>query len=182
MPPPFSLQTPVEELYKYGLPRFGQTLSRKLALEVAAHSNKKDPGSATVEDLLSYLPMRYEDRSSPAHIRDLTDGMEASLELVVKIAGAFQVKNRRSHGRSSLFIFEVTATDPEKTGRPIVVWWFVSGTHAHDIIGYYTKRFTRGARFITFGRWDWDKRRAAPGSSLRLNARGEKSPAVFTQR
>jgi ATP-dependent DNA helicase RecG len=111
--------------------------------------------------------MRYEDRSSPAHIRDLTDGMEASLELVVKIAGAFQVKNRRSHGRSSLFIFEVTATDPEKTGRPIVVWWFVSGTHAHDIINYYTKRFTRGARFITFGRWDWDKRRAT--FSLKLN-------------
>lgn len=167
MPLPFSLQTSVEELYNYGLPRFGQTLSRKLALEIAAHSNKKDPGSATVEDLLSYLPMRYEDRSSPAHISDLIDGMEASLELIVKIAGAFQVKNRRSQGRSNLFIFEVTATDPEKTGRPIVVWWFVSGTHAHDIVSYYTKRFTRGARFITFGRWDWDKRRAT--FSLKLN-------------
>ncbi len=167
MPPPFSLKTPVAELYKYGLPRFGQTLSGKLASEIAAHSGKKDPGAATVEDLLGYLPMRYEDRSSPAHIRDLTDGMEASLELIVKIAGAFQVKNRRTHGRSSLYIFEVTATDPEKTGRPIVVWWFVSGTHAHDIINYYTKRFTRGARFITFGRWDWDKRRAT--FSLKLN-------------
>jgi ATP-dependent DNA helicase RecG len=167
MPPPFSLKTSVEELYKHGLPRLGQTLSHKLALEIAAHSNKKDPGTATIEDLLSYLPMRYEDRSNPAHIRDLIDGMEASLELVVKIAGAFQVKNRRSHGRSSLFIFEVTATDPDKTGRPIVVWWFVSGTHAHDIISYYNKRFTRGARFITFGRWDWDKRRAT--FSLKLN-------------
>jgi ATP-dependent DNA helicase RecG len=93
--------------------------------------------------------------------------MEASLELVVKIAGAFQVKNKRSPGRSSLFIFEVTATDPDKTGRPIVVWWFVSGTHAHDIVSYYAKRFTRGARFITFGRWDWDKRRAT--FSLKLN-------------
>src|SRR6476620_10424472 len=167
MPPPFTLKTPVDELYKYGLPRFGQTLSHKLALDVAALSSKKHSNSATIEDLLSYLPMRYEDRSSPAQIRDLADGMEASLELVVKIAGAFQVKNRRSHGRSSLFIFEVTATDPEKTGRPIVVWWFVSGTHAHDIIGYYSKRFTRGARFITFGRWDWDKRRAT--FSLKLN-------------
>ncbi|MEP6819369.1 MAG: ATP-dependent DNA helicase RecG [bacterium] len=167
MPPPFSLKTLVEELCKYGLPRFGQTLSHKLALDIASLSSKKDSSSATVEDLLSYLPMRYEDRSSPAHIRDLTDGMEASLELIVKIAGAFQVKNRRSQGRSSLFIFEVTATDPEKTGRPIVVWWFVSGSHAHDIISYYTKRFTRGARFITFGRWDWDKRRAT--FSLKLN-------------
>jgi ATP-dependent DNA helicase RecG len=77
------------------------------------------------------------------------------------------VKNRRSFGRSSLFIFEVTATDPEKTGRPIVVWWFVSGAHAHDIVSYYTKRFTRGTRFITFGRWEWDKRRAT--FSLKLN-------------
>jgi ATP-dependent DNA helicase RecG len=167
MPPPFSLQTPVAELYKYGLPRFGQTLSHKLALDVASYSGKKDHHNATIEDLLSYLPMRYEDRSSPAKISDLTDGMEASLELVVKIAGAFQVKNRRSHGPSNLFIFELTATDPEKTGRPIVVWWFVSGTHAHDIVSYYTKRFTRGARFITFGRWDWDKRRAT--YSLKLN-------------
>jgi ATP-dependent DNA helicase RecG len=167
MSPPFSLKTSIEELYKYGLPRFGQTLSQKLAREIASHSTRRDPSSATVEDLLSYLPMRYEDRSSPAHISDLTEGIEASLELEVKIAGAFQVKNRRAHGRSSLFIFEVTATDPDRTGRPIVVWWFVSGTHAHDIIGYYTKRFTRGARFITFGRWDWDKRRAT--FSLKLN-------------
>jgi ATP-dependent DNA helicase RecG len=167
MPPPFSLKTPLEELYKYGLPRFAQTLSHKLACEIASHAVRKDPSSAVVEDLLSYLPMRYEDRSNPAQIRDLVDGMEASLELVVKIAGAFQVKNGRTHGRSSLFIFEVTATDPDKTGRPIVVWWFVSGTHAHDIISYYTKRFTRGARFITFGRWDWDKRRAT--FSLKLS-------------
>jgi ATP-dependent DNA helicase RecG len=160
MPPPFSLQTPLADLHKYRLARFGQTLSHKLALEIASHFGKKDSNNATVEDLLSYLPMRYEDRSNPAHICDLTDGMEASLELVVKIAGAFQVKNRRSHGRSSLFIFEVTATDPERTGRPIVVWWFVSGAHARDIVDYYNKRFTRGARFITFGRWEWDKRRA----------------------
>jgi ATP-dependent DNA helicase RecG len=167
MPPPFCLNTSIKELYKYGLPRFGQTLSHKLAQEIASHSTKRDAGSATMEDLLSYLPMRYEDRSRPAHISDLTEGIEASLELEVKIAGAFQVKNRRAQGRSSLFIFEVTATDPDRTGRPIVVWWFVSGTHAHDIVGYYTKRFTRGARFITFGRWDWDKRRAT--FSLKLN-------------
>jgi ATP-dependent DNA helicase RecG len=160
MPPLLSLQTPLDELHKYGLARFGQILSHKLAAEIAGHAGRRDSSSATVEDLLSYLPLRYEDRSNPSHIRDLTENMEASLELVVKIAGAFQVKNRNPHGRSSLFIFEVTATDPERTGRPIVVWWFVSGTHAHDIIDYYKKRFTQGTRFITFGRWDWDKRRA----------------------
>ncbi|HEV7797609.1 MAG TPA: ATP-dependent DNA helicase RecG [Pyrinomonadaceae bacterium] len=167
MPSPFSLQTPIEDFYKYRLARFGQTLSHKLAVEIGNHTARKDSRSATVEDLLNYLPMRYEDRSNPAHIRDLTDGMEASLELVVKIAGAYQVKNRRSYSRSSLFIFEVTATDPEKTGRPIVVWWFVSGAYAHDIVSYYTRRFTRGARFITFGKWEWDKRRAT--FALKLN-------------
>jgi ATP-dependent DNA helicase RecG len=167
MSPPFSLETPIEELYKYRLARFGQTLSHKLAQALASHFGKRDPNKVTFEDLLGYLPMRYEDRSNPAQIRDLSDGIEASLELVVKIAGGFQVKNRRSYGRTNLFIFEVTATDPDKTGRPIVVWWFVSGAHAHDIVTYYTKRFTRGARFITFGRWDWDKRRGT--FALRLN-------------
>lgn len=160
MLPPLSLYTPIEELHKYEFPRFGQILSHKLALEIASHANQKDFKRASIEDLLNYFPMRYEDRSNPALIRDLTEGMEASLELVVKIAGAFQVKNRRSAGRGSLFIFEVTATDPDRTGRPVVVWWFVSGQHAKDIIDYYTKRFVRGARFVTFGRWDWDKRRA----------------------
>src|SRR6266850_901387 len=167
MPPPLSLDTPIEDLCKYRLARFGTTLSHKLALAIASNFTKKDYRNATVEDLLSYLPMRYEDRSNPAQIRDLTEGLEASLELIVKVAGGYQVHNRRSGGRSRLFIFEVSATDPDRTGRPVVVWWFVSGTHAHDIIDYYTKRFTRGARFITFGRWDWDKRRAT--FSLKLN-------------
>src|SRR6266550_1545259 len=167
MPAPFSLSTPIGELYRYRLARLGQNLSHKFAQALGNHFGKRDKSTATVEDLLNYLPMRYEDRSNPARIRDLTDGMEASLELIVKIAGGFQVKNRRSFGRSSLFIFEVTATDPDKTGRPIVVWWFVSGAHAHDIINYYNKRFTRGARFITFGKWEWDKRRGT--YSVHLN-------------
>src|SRR5882672_2475832 len=103
MPPPFSLNTSIEELHKYRIARFGQALSHKLALEVASHSGKKDYRNATVEDLLNYLPMRYEDRSNPAHIRDLAEGMEVSLELVVKVAGGYQVRNRRSPGRLRLF-------------------------------------------------------------------------------
>lgn len=159
MPASFSLKTQIDELYKYRLARLGQTLSHKLAVSLASHFGKKDYSKATVEDLLAYLPMRYEDRSKPAHISDLTEGMEASLELYVKVAGGFQVRHRPSFGRSRLFMFEVTATDPGKTGRPVVVWWFVSGPHAHDILHYYTKRFTRGARFITFGKWEWNQRR-----------------------
>lgn len=182
MPAPFSLQTPIEEFYKYKFPRLGQTLSQKLALDVAGYTHKKDRGAANVEDLLGYLPMRYEDRSNPAQISGLTPGAEASLELIVKIAGAYQVKNKRSYGHSNLFIFEITATDPHKTGRPIVVWWFVSGRHARDIIQYYTKRFPRGTRFVTFGRWEWDKRRAT--FSLKLTRPADELevlPAALTK-
>ncbi len=167
MPAPLSLNTPVEEIYKYRLARFGQTLSQKLAVALKSHFVKKNAAEVTIEDLLAYLPMRYEDRSHPARIRDLTEGMEASLELEVKVAGGYQVRNCRSFGRSNLFIFEVTATDPERTGRPVVVWWFISGSHAHDIVTYYTKRFQQGAHFMTFGAWEWDKRRAS--YSLHLN-------------
>ncbi len=167
MAPPFSLSTPIDELHKYRLARLGQNLSHKLAHALRNHVGKKENSAATVEDLLSYLPMRYEDRSNPARIRDLTEGIEASLELVVKNAGGFEVRNRRSYRRSRLFIFEVVANDPDRTHQDVVVWWFISGPHAHDIVDYYKKRLTRGARFITFGKWDWDKRRAT--FSLRLN-------------
>ena len=167
MPAPFSLSTPVDDLHKYRLARFGPTLSQKLAVALKSHFAKKSSSEVTVEDLLAYLPMRYEDRSRPARIRDLTEGLQASLELEVKVAGGYQVRNRRSFGRSRLFIFEVTGTDPERTGRPVVVWWFVSGSHAYDIVTYYTKRFQQGTRFTTFGLWTWDKRRAT--YSLHLN-------------
>ena len=171
MPAPFSLSTPVDDLYQYRLARFGPTLSHKLALALKSHFGKKTLTEVTVEELLAYLPMRYEDRSHPARIRDLTEGMEASLELEVKVAGGYQVRNRRSFARSRLFIFEVTATDPERTGRPVVVWWFISGAHAHDIVTYHAKRFQQGARFMTFGGWTWDKRRAT--YSLHLNKPAE---------
>ena len=45
--------------------------------------HKKSSAEVTVEDLLTYFPMRYEDRSRPALIKDLHEGMEASLELTV---------------------------------------------------------------------------------------------------
>jgi len=51
-------------------------------------------------------------------------------------------------------MFEASATDPEQSGKPVVVWWFVSGARAYDIIDYYKKKLHRGAHFITFGRWN----------------------------
>ncbi len=156
---PVKLDTPVVELYRFGVPRFGQPTARKLALAVAQVSAKADATEATVEDLLNYLPMRYEDRSNLARIADLSDGVEASLELYVRVAGGYQVGKNRGPKQPKLFIFEVTASDPLRTGKPVVVWWFVSGRQAQRIIAYHRQKFTRGARFIAFGQWEWDTRR-----------------------
>jgi len=166
MPSAISLNTPVEDLHKFKIARLGEILSRKLAAAVAHHANKKSYSDATVEDLLNYIPMRYEDRSHLASIKDLQDGMEATLELTVKLSGGYQVRNKRSFSKSRLFIFEVSADDASRSGRPVMVWWFVSGRNAYEIVKYYTNKLTRGTPFITFGRWDWDKRRNT--FSLRL--------------
>jgi ATP-dependent DNA helicase RecG len=168
MPSAISLNTLIEDLHQHKIARLGQNLARKLAAAVAAHANRKHFSEATVEDLLSYLPMRYEDRSHLARIKDLEAGMEATLELQVKHAGGYQVRNKKAFSKSRLFIFEVSGVDPDnKTGRQVVVWWFVSGRHAYEIIQFYTKKLKRGARFITFGEWEWDKRRGT--YSLRLH-------------
>src|SRR5436305_13251820 len=164
---PITLDTQIVELYRFGIPRLGQAMARKLGLALASLSAKTDATEATVEDLLNYLPMRYEDRSNLARITGLRDGMEASLELYVRVAGGFQVGKNRGPNQPMLFIFEVTASDPERTGKPVVVWWFVSGRSAQRIIAYHRQKFTRGARFIAFGLWEWDARRNT--FSLRLN-------------
>jgi ATP-dependent DNA helicase RecG len=162
-----TLDTPVVSLYRFGIPRCGQPTAHKLALALASLTGKTDATEATVEDLLNYLPMRYEDRSNLARIANLHDGLEASLELYVRVAGGFQVGRNRGPKQPKLFIFEITASDPERTGKPVVVWWFVSGRAAQRIIAYHRQKFTRGARFIAFGQWEWDTRRNT--FSLRLN-------------
>lgn len=162
-----SLTTPILALASCDIPRMGQASARKLALATAQIAGKSDAGEATVEDLLNYFPMRYEDRSNFARLRDLRDGMEASLELYVRVAGGFQVGKNRGAKQPPLFIFEITASDPERTGKPVVVWWFISGRQAGRIVQYNKNKFTRGARFVAFGKWEWDARRNT--FSLRLN-------------
>ncbi len=174
------LDTPVVELYRFGIPRFGQPTARKLALAVAQVSAKADATEATVEDLLNYLPMRYEDRSNLARIADLSDGVEASLELYVRVAGGYQVGKNRGPKQPKLFIFEVTASDPLRTGKPVVVWWFVSGRQAPRIIAYHRQKLTRGARFIAFGQWEWDTRRNTFALRLGKPDELEMLPGIWT--
>lgn len=154
-----SLDTPILSLTGHGIPRFGQPTARRLGLALASLYGKREAGEATVEDLLNYLPMRYEDRSNLTRISELRDGVEASLELYVRVAGGFQVGKSRGPKAPPLYIFEITASDPERTAKPVVVWWFVSGRQAGRIIAYNRQRFTRGARFVAYGKWEWDTRR-----------------------
>ena len=162
-----NLQTPLIELHKYDIANLTTAMSRKLALAVANNSNKTDLYDAAVEDLINYFPMRYEDRSNFMRIDELTAEMEASVELYVRVSGGFKVGKNRPAKAPPLYIFEITGSDADRTRKPVVVWWFVSGKQAHRIINYYQSRFARGTRFVAFGRWEWDGRRNT--FSLRLN-------------
>ncbi len=145
-----SLETRILDLPNRGSFGLGPLLARKLAGGIAEISTGKDLNSVTVEDLLLYLPMRYEDRSSFASIRDLQDGQLASLDLTVRFA------KPRYIGRSR-FIFSVSASDQNDTGPQVLIEWFVSGSRAKQIIEYHTNRFVRGTRFIAFGKWQLGK-------------------------
>ena len=167
MPGAISLNTPIEDLHSFKIARLGQVLTHKLAKALATQTHKKKSGEVTVEDLLNYFPMRYEDRSRPALIKNLHEGVEASLDLTVTKTHGYAVRNRRGYGRPQLYIFEVSGIDGPMTGKEVIVWWFVSGRRAYDIVKYYTAKLTRGTRFITFGRWEWEARRST--FKLRLN-------------
>jgi ATP-dependent DNA helicase RecG len=168
MPGAISLNTPIEDLHSFKIARLGQILSHKLAKALAAQTHKKNSAAVTVEDLLNYFPMRYEDRSRLALIKDLHEGVEASLELTVTKTNGYAVRNQRGYGRPHLYIFEVYGIDGPMTGREVIVWWFVSGRRAYDIVKYYTAKLERSTRFITFGRWEWEARRNT--FKLRLNS------------
>jgi ATP-dependent DNA helicase RecG len=161
-----SLETRILDLPDQGF-GLGLLAARKLAAGIAGISSGKDVSQVNVDDLLHYLPMRYEDRSKLTCIKDLSDGMEASLELFVKLSGGKQVGGWRRSFRQRLYIFKISAIDRERTGKDVLVWTFLSGLSAPKIIDSYEKKFTRGVRFIAFGKWEWDASQQT--YSLRLN-------------
>jgi ATP-dependent DNA helicase RecG len=135
-----TLDTPIIELHLHRLPRIGKKTSEHLALEIAAITAQANPYKAIVEDLLHYLPMRYEDRSNLARISELQDGQEASVEVKVRVGGIIPLKGGR------LKMYEFIATDGE--GQVRAFWW-------NQI--FLNKVFTRGSRVILFGQWKWNK-------------------------
>ena len=178
MPSAISLNTLIEDLHNFKIARLGPVLSRKLARALMSQVHKKSASEVTVEDLLTYFPMRYEDRSHPALIRDLHDGVEASLELTVTHAHGYPVRNPRGYGRPKLYIFEVSGIDGPMSGREVIVWWFVSGPRAYDIVKYYTTKLVPGTKFITFGRWEREARRNT--FKLRLNKPADELEVIPT--
>lgn len=162
-----NLETPLIEIHKCDFVKITSTMSRKLAAAVAIFSNKNDITEANLGDLLSYFPMRWEDRTNFIRIDELRPNTEASVELFVRVSGGFKVGKNRSPNAPPLYIFEITAGDAERTRKPVVVWWFISGKQAPHVINYYQKRFSRGTRFVAYGNWEWDGRRNT--FSLKLN-------------
>ncbi|HQR40709.1 MAG TPA: ATP-dependent DNA helicase RecG, partial [Blastocatellia bacterium] len=129
------LETPILELDKVGIPRFGPKAAVKLATAVAASAGRP-AAEATVEDLLLYTPMRYEDRSNLARIGDLEPDTEAAIEVEVSVSGAYAVGGGRYR------IFELIGEDG--TGQIRAFWWNQT---------YLANTFRQGTRAILFGMW-----------------------------
>jgi len=112
------LSTPVQYVKGIG-PRIAEALAAK--------------GIATVEDLLYYLPFRYEDRINPRTIAELKPGEMASVIAEVRTAGLFRTRK--------MPIFEMTAGQGRATLKCI---WF-HGSYLED-------RFTPGQLVALYGK------------------------------
>lgn len=134
------LDTPLIELSRYGLPRIGKKTAENLAGELASLNARPRAADATVEDLLHYLPFRYEDRSNLTRISGLSDGVEASVEVVVRIGGVVPLKGGR------IRLYEFQASDGE--GQIRAFWW-------NQI--YLNRVFERGTRVVLFGQWRFNR-------------------------
>src|SRR5713101_914990 len=112
------LTTPVQYLKGVG-PRLANLLAAK--------------GLHTVEDLLYYLPFRYEDRLNPRGIAELREGEMASVIAEVRNSGLFRTKR--------MPIFQMTAAQ----GRAGLTCIWFNGTYLKD-------RFKPGQTVALYGR------------------------------
>jgi len=130
------LSTPVYELHLHEIPRVALKTAQKLAQGVASSTPFGDARQVTVEDLIHCLPMRYEDRSNLARIRDLQNGMWATIDAEVRIAGTYPVKGGK------LRIFEISGNDG--SGQVRAFWWNQA---------YLQNSFKQGRRVLLYGQW-----------------------------
>ncbi|MGB5037597.1 MAG: hypothetical protein WBQ66_13365, partial [Blastocatellia bacterium] len=132
---PVELATPVASLDRCGIPFLGPKIAAKLADAVGSHAGCP-AAIATVEDLLSVVPLRYEDRSNLLRINELDNETDASIEVRVELSGGYPVAGGRFR------IFEISGVDP--TGKVRAFWW-------NQL--YLANTFKTGARAILFGHW-----------------------------
>ena len=97
-------------------------------------------GILTVEDLLTYPPFRYEDRSNLKRIAELAPGEMATVTAEVRSAGLAGFRRRQ------LGMFEATFADG--SGMRLVARWF----HA----GYLADVIMPGQRLALYGKVEWD--------------------------
>ncbi|MFQ5441216.1 MAG: ATP-dependent DNA helicase RecG [Thermodesulfobacteriota bacterium] len=90
-------------------------------------------GLKTVQDLLYFLPLRYEDRSNIKKIRELIPGASESTEAEVMVAGETRYGRRKG--------FEIVVSDG--TGFLKLKWF--------NYRLPYMKRYQPGSRLIVFG-------------------------------
>lgn len=134
-PESIGLATPIAGLDRCGIPFLGPKIAAKLADAVGAHAGCP-AGSATVEDLLAVVPLRYEDRSNLLRINQLETETDASIEVRVELSGGYPVAGGRFR------IFEISGVDA--TGKIRAFWW-------NQL--YLANTFKAGVRAILFGHW-----------------------------
>lgn len=114
------LHTPVQYVKGIG-PRLAEVLAGK--------------GISTVEDLLYYLPFRYEDRINPRPIAELRPGEMATIIAQVRGSGLFRTPRR------GMQIFQMTAGQGRDS---IICLWFNAG--------YLQGKFKPGQTVALYGR------------------------------
>jgi ATP-dependent DNA helicase RecG len=96
-------------------------------------------GIATVDDLLHYLPFRYEDRLNPRGIAELRPGEMATVIAEVRTSGLFRTRR--------MPIFQMTAGQ----GRARLKCMWFNGTYLKD-------RFKPGQMVALYGKVDVDRK------------------------
>ncbi len=99
-------------------------------------------GIFTIEDLLYYMPFRYEDRSNVKPIAELAPGETATVVGTVTATELFRPRHSR------LRVFELSVRD--ESGIVLVGKWFRGG--------YLESIFERGQKVALYGKVEYDER------------------------